>query len=112
MSKYKVYRYESKIGRNVIDEFLKRSPQLLKAKVLRMVDYLEAYGVTPTNPALKKLVGYNMWELRSLGKDNIRILFSKYADGFVTLHIFRKKTQKTSKSDLDLALNRLRELLD
>jgi len=112
MGNYKVYRYEDKNGKNVIDSFIKKSSSNLKSKVLRLVDYLETYGTSPSNPALKKFVGLNMWELRSIGKDNIRILFAKYNDGFVSLHIFRKKTQKTDKKDVRIATKRLKELLD
>lgn len=38
------------------------------------------------------------------------IYLAKFADAVYVLHCFQKKTQKTSKSDLDLATARYREL--
>lgn len=39
------------------------------------------------------------------------IYVAKFADAVYVLHCFQKKTQKTSKPDLDLAESRYRELL-
>ncbi len=38
------------------------------------------------------------------------IYVAKFADAVYVLHCFRKTTQKTSKTDLDLAAKRYREL--
>ncbi len=38
------------------------------------------------------------------------IYVAKFADAVYVLHCFRKTTQKTSKTDLDLATKRYREL--
>ena len=38
------------------------------------------------------------------------IYVAKFADAVYVLHCFRKTTQKTSKTDLDLAVKRYREL--
>ncbi len=41
-----------------------------------------------------------------------RIIYvAKFADAIHVLHCFQKKTQKTSKADLDLAKNRYRDLM-
>ena len=39
------------------------------------------------------------------------IYVAKFADAVYVLHCFRKKSQKTSKADLDLASKRYRDLL-
>ena len=39
------------------------------------------------------------------------IYVAKFADAVYVLHCFQKKTEKTSKTDLDLATKRYRELL-
>jgi phage-related protein len=36
---------------------------------------------------------------------------TKFADAIHLLHCFQKKTQKTSKADLDLVKNRYRDLM-
>lgn len=38
------------------------------------------------------------------------IYIAKFADAIYVLHCFQKKTQKTSKTDIDLATKRLRDL--
>jgi phage-related protein len=41
-----------------------------------------------------------------------RVLYvAKFADAIYMLHCFQKKTERTSKADLDLAAKRFRELL-
>mgnify|MGYP006387525133 FL=1 len=39
------------------------------------------------------------------------IYVAKFADAVYVLHCFQKKTQKTSKTDLDLAESRYRDLV-
>ena len=39
------------------------------------------------------------------------VYVAKFADTVYVLHCFQKKTQKTSKTDLDLAAQRYRELV-
>jgi phage-related protein len=53
-----------------------------------------------------------MWEVRtSLPSRRIaRVLFCFDGDVLVALHAFIKKTQKTPPDDLDLALQRMKEL--
>lgn len=36
---------------------------------------------------------------------------AKFADAIYVLHCFQKKTEKTSKADLELAVKRYRELM-
>ena len=41
-----------------------------------------------------------------------RVLYvAKFADAIYVLHCFQKKTEKTSKADMELAAKRYRELL-
>jgi phage-related protein len=53
-----------------------------------------------------------LWEVRSniSGNRIARVLFTVHDARMVLLHGFIKKTQKTSKSDLDLADDRKREM--
>lgn len=39
------------------------------------------------------------------------VYVAKFADALYVLHCFQKKTEKTSKSDLDLASTRYRDLV-
>lgn len=112
MDKYKVFSYEDRNGKDLITESVQKFTKSQKSKYIRQTQYLRNFGITRSNPVLKKVVGTRMWELRSLGKDNIRIICAEYRDGVVLLHVFIKKTQKTSSGDLMIAQRRLAELLD
>ncbi|WP_120348971.1 type II toxin-antitoxin system RelE/ParE family toxin [Paraburkholderia fungorum] len=57
-------------------------------------------------------IGKGVREIRIRDADGaFRIIYlAKFADAVYVLHCFQKKTQKTSKTDLDLATRRYREL--
>lgn len=112
MDKYTIYKYEDVNGNNCIEDFIRKSTKIQRGKIIRLIEYLQIYGITHNNPSLKKMSGINIWEMRSLGKDNIRIFCAPYLNGIVLLHIVIKKTQKTSKGDLFIIQKRLEELLD
>ena len=65
-------------------------------------------------PIGKPLVGSlqnGIWEVRSRLEDRIaRVLFCVSGSTMVLLHGFIKKTQRTSKHDLELAMNRMKQL--
>jgi phage-related protein len=64
-------------------------------------------------PIVRSLKNYDrLWEVRSNipGNRIARVLFTVHDARMVLLHGFIKKTQKTLKSDLDLADDRKREL--
>jgi len=57
-------------------------------------------------------LGSGLWEVRSrLGDRIARVLFCVEGQTMVLLHGFMKKTQKTPKHDLDLALKRKDQLI-
>ena len=61
-------------------------------------------------PLVRKL-GHNLWEVRSrLPKRIARVIFMTGESRMVLLHGFIKKSQKTSRVDLELARTRLRLL--
>jgi phage-related protein len=62
----------------------------------------------PIGMPLVGSLGRDLWEVRSsLSRGRIaRVLFCVKAEHMVLLHGFMKKTQKTPKHDIDLALKR------
>ena len=104
---YKVRYYEEQNGRKPIREFILSSSESLQAKIIRQLKYLEIYGLTKENLNLKNLSGTPLWEIRILGKDNVRIICIAMVNNEVfVLHIFKKKTNKTSTRELNLAMRR------
>lgn len=81
-----------------------------KSKVINTINLLENYGIRLGPPHTKKVIGTELWELRILGQDNIRILYiAVTGKNFLLLHGFNKKKQKTDKRELETALARLKE---
>lgn len=81
-----------------------------KSKVINSIDLLEEFGIKLGAPHVKKLLGTELWELRILGGDNIRVLYVTISGRkFLLLHGFQKKTQKTGTSEIKVAVGRLRE---
>ena len=58
-------------------------------------------------------VGQSVKEIRIRDEAGaFRVLYvTKFADAIYVLHCFQKKTEKTSKADVELAAKRYRELL-
>lgn len=96
-----------------IKEFLDSCQPSLRTKILRQFKYVEEFGLNPAIGNIKKITSTRLWELRILGKDNIRIVCVSLSDKEVSvLHIFRKSKQKTPARELNIALKRSQEVLD
>jgi phage-related protein len=83
-----------------------------KAKILREIDMLEEFGFALGMPYIKKMEGTDeLWELRvKIGSNNYRIFYFHYLKGlFVLLHGIHKKSTKTLKRDINLAISRIQE---
>lgn len=108
---YQVSFYTPKGKSSPIKEFLDSCQPSLRSKVLRQLKYVEEFGLNPAIPNIKKITGTSLWELRILGKDNIRIVCVSLPEKEVkVLHIFEKKRQKTPAKELNLALKRYQAL--
>lgn len=57
-------------------------------------------------------IGVGVKEIRLHGSNEYRVLYvAKFAEAIYVLHAFIKKTQQTSRADIDLAKTRFRRLL-
>jgi len=67
----------------------------------------------PIGMPICKSLGSGLWEVRTDISDKkiARVLFCIHNNYLWALHGFIKKTQKTPKSDLDIALKRMKEIL-
>jgi phage-related protein len=110
---YRICFYEDKKGRQPIAEYIEalaartdKNSRIKYGKILDYIETLREHGTHAGEPYIKHLDD-NIWELRPL-RD--RILFAALIDdGFVLLHCFVKKTQKTPASEIEQAK---RELAD
>lgn len=66
----------------------------------------------PVGMPLARPMGKGLWEVRTTlpSRRIARVLFCFHDEVLVTLHAFIKKTQKTPPADLQLALERKKEL--
>ena len=86
-------------------------PSKVLAKVLHIFEIIKEHGPNLGKPHTDSL-GNGLFEVRAKGEEGIgRSLFC-YVSGkrIIILHSFIKKTQKTPKKDLDLALVRKKEI--
>lgn len=106
----KIIYYITSSGENPTEKFLDSLQKPDKAKIIRILRYVEIYGLITVLPHVKKLTGTSLWEIRILGKANIRVVYAILReDSILLVHGFSKKKQKTPSKDIDLAINRVKD---
>lgn len=106
--KWKIVYYESTRGDKPVEDFINNQEEQIQTKIVRATEYLQEFGTHIGSPHVKKLAGTELWELRVLGANNIRIFYIAIDNHkFLFLHALKKKTQKTEKREIKLAQGRL-----
>ena len=90
-----------------VDREIRFLPRKDSARIVRAIEFFKENGFDLTELYLKKLTR-NLWELRT-GK--WRLLFGLVKKEAIIVNLFLKKTQKTPKKEIKLALQRLKEYL-
>lgn len=98
-----------KFARDDIYDFLKSLDLRLSIKIFSLLEVLDEVGVYLDSSKLKKVHKY-IYELRVVGKIQVRVLCTFREDKIFVLHAFVKKTQKIPKKELDTAIHRLNYL--
>lgn len=87
-------------------------PADLQARFVRLGDRIRQTGLVGlSEPHVKHLDG-KLWEMRLIGRDGIARALYVTATGerVVVVRVFIKKTRKTPKAEIDLALQRAKEV--
>jgi phage-related protein len=87
-------------------------PKDMQAKLRRIADMIEQLGLSAMRePYIKHLQG-KLWEMRMIGRDGIAraIYVTMSGQRVVIVRAFRKKTQKTPRSEIELALKRAEQV--
>jgi phage-related protein len=87
-------------------------PKDVRARFLRIVGLIERHGLERIRePYVKHLQG-RLWEMRMKGRDRIVRAVYVTAAGrrVVVLRVFAKKTRKTPRREIELALRRAKEV--
>lgn len=101
--------YITRRGENPISKFINSLNHIQRAKIRRTFLVIRKYGLEAASPHIKKLKETPFWEVRALGKDNIRILCAINQNILLILHGFIKKSQKTPRKEIVTAVNRYQE---
>lgn len=109
--RYSVLYYTSKNGKNPVKESINSLTDIQKAKIFRMFQLYEEFGLNGIKSHSKHIKGTRFWEIRIRGKDNIRIIYFNYnRDTIMIVHIFIKKSQKIPKRDIEIMEKRYKEV--
>lgn len=94
-----------------VEKDLLAMPSGIRARMLRLLEIIEIEGPNLGEPFTKSLTN-GLFEIRAKAKEGIgRSLFCyQKGETIVVLYAFVKKTQKTPKNIIDLALKRKKEL--
>lgn len=86
-------------------------PYSLRLATSDLILDLQTFGNELTEPKVKS-IGNGLKELRAISADGISRSFFFFTSGkkAYVVHIFQKKTQKTPKRNLDLAIERMKKL--
>jgi len=104
--------YQSEPGRSPVAEFIDSLEAAAKARVARILDLLEEFGIELGMPYARHLEK-QLWELRvRQARNRYRIIyFLTSGQTFVLLHGLSKKTGPVPRSDLETAKRRLDDYL-
>lgn len=91
-------------------KFVDKLPQPLKERAVSHIELLEQYGLELKAPVSKK-IKTDLYELRLVGQDSIRLLYTFYKGKFYILHIFKKKSKKIPGKEIKIALDRRKLLI-
>jgi phage-related protein len=91
---------------------LQALPDDLRARFLRIVEQIQAYGLERMRePHVKHLDG-KLWEMRMSGRDGIAraIYITASVQRVVVVRVFVKKTEKTPAAEIRIARRRAEEV--
>ena len=108
----RVFFYKTGKGRSPVREFIDELPDLDQARFLQLIEEIEEHGLAAVRVIFKPIHG-KLWELKFRASGgSFRIFYVLVTkDQMVWLHAFKKKTQKTPKNEMELALNRMKDIL-
>ena len=89
-------------------------PADMRAQGVRIMEMLEVFGPQQVREPYVKHLEEKLWEMRLRGKDGIAraLYFAQVGRRLCVVRVFVKKTQKTPRSEIRLALYRIIEELE
>lgn len=122
--------YATQSGRSPVEELISKLPDRLKAAILDTLERIIEFGLRAPGVSFRKIEG-KLWELRIQSGGSVRFFYVVVAgfdetsweralrDGppppegevMILLHGYLKQSQKAPVHELDVARNRMKELL-
>lgn len=98
----------------VVDSELAELPADMRARFVRIAQLIEDVGLPRVHEPHIKHVKDELWEIRMKGRDGIAraIYVTRRSQRVVVVRVFVKKTQKTPRREIELALKRAKEVSD
>lgn len=96
----------------VVDDELEALPADQQAKFLWIAELIEAHGLERVREPYVRHLEKGLWEIRLKGRDGISRAVYVVAKPrrVVVVRVFVKKTQKTPRREIELALERAKEV--
>ncbi len=101
---------------NILNQTVEREieslPKDMQAKLLRIIGMIEQLGLEQMREPYVKLLQKPLWEMRMIGRDGLSraIYVTASSKRVVIVRVFIKKTQKTPRSEIELALKRAEDV--
>ena len=97
---------------DIVTAELTALPRDMRAKFEHITLMIMSHGLGRMREPYVKHIEKSLWEMRLIGRDGIARAFYVTATGkrVIVLRAFRKKTQKTPRSEIELALKRAKEV--
>ena len=113
MNEFTVIAYEKENGEVPVEDFLNSLDVKMRAKMFGMIGLLQEKGNQLREPYSKHLDD-GIFELRcKVGSNITRVLYFFYYEGQIILtNGFVKKTQKTSRGEIELAKQRRSDYIE
>ena len=113
---YEIFFYEDANGNSPVYDFIqsltKRTDKDSRVNLNKIIDYIQVlsvHGKVLGEPYIKHIED-DIWELRPIRN---RVFFASWnSRGFILLHYFQKKTQKTPQREIDHAKRNLQDALE
>ncbi len=96
----------------VVDAELEALPADQRAKFFWIARLIQEHGLQMVREPYVKYLEQGLWEIRMKGRDGISRALYVVEQGrrVIVVRVFAKKTQKTPRNEIDLALKRAREI--
>lgn len=106
---WEIIFFETARGEKIVKEFIKSLDPKTISKIGSDINLLEKHGSFLRMPYSKKLTK-DLYELRTRGKQEVRIIYGFIGRMIYLLHAFIKKTQQTPSKEIETANKRFQDL--